>query len=176
MEEEPKNPRFRFEPLDKNKHDRAAFFCGEERLDIYLKEQAAQDLEKRVAAVIVATPDGNTIAGFYTLSQYSIHAGELPPEIHKKLKLPKYPELPATLLGRLARSTAYKGDGVGELLLMSAMEKALTLSRQIASVAIVVDAKDDLAKKFYSEYGFIELPEYANRMFIPMKTVEHIFH
>ena len=74
-------PKLRFEPLDRKKHNRAAFSCQQESLDRYLKEHATQEIKKRVAAVYVLTPDGKTIAGYYTLSQYAIEAGELPPEL-----------------------------------------------------------------------------------------------
>lgn len=165
--------KLRFEPLDKKKHDRAAFSCGNEALDTYLKKQASQDLAKHVAAVVVLTPDGEAIAGYYTLSQYSIDLVSLPEDVAKKL--PRYPELPATLLGRLARSTAFKGRGVGELLLMGALKRALDQSRSVASTAVVVDAKDEQAKAFYLEYGFIELPDHPNRLFLPMTTIEQMF-
>ena len=125
-------PRLRFEPLDKKKHDRAAFSCEQQSLDRYLKEHATQEIKKRVAAIYVLTPDGKTIAGYYTLSQYVIDAGELPPELVQQLHLPKYDKLPATLLGRLARSKEFKGSGLGELLLMGALKRALEHSRNIA--------------------------------------------
>ena len=169
------NPKFRFEPLDTKKHDRAAFSCGKDSLDKYLKEYAAQDIKKRVAAVYVLTPDGKTIAGYYTLSQYSIEADEFPPELVQQLRLPKYDKLPATLLGRLARSQAFRGAGIGELLLMGALTKALEHSRNVASIAVVVDAIDETARAFYSSYGFIEVPGLPNRLFIPMKTVAQLF-
>jgi ribosomal protein S18 acetylase RimI-like enzyme len=168
-------PKSRFEPLDKAKHDRAAFSCGHERLDTYLKEQANQEIKKRVAAVYVLTPDGVTVAGYYTLSQYSIDAGELPPELAKKLRIPKYEKLPATLLGRLARSKEFKGAGLGEILLMGALKRALEHSKNIASVVVVVDAKDEKARAFYKNYGFIDVPDHPNRMFIPMETIEQLF-
>ena len=146
------NVRFTFEPLDKRKHDRTAFSCGVEVLDTYLQQQASLNVEKRTAAVIVATPDGKTIAGYYTLSQYAIAVSDLPEDVYKKLRLPKYPVLPATLLGRLARASAFRGKQVGEVLLMSACERSLRLSREIAFVAMVVDAMDDAAAQFYSTY------------------------
>ena len=133
--------KFRIEPLDRKRHDRVAFSCGVEALDRYLKQQASQDLEKRVAAVLVLTPDGSTIAGYYTLSQYAVSIGQLPEQVLKRLKPPRYPELPATLLGRLARSTAFKGQKIGELLLMDALKRSLDHSQAIASVGVVVDAK-----------------------------------
>jgi predicted GNAT family N-acyltransferase len=166
---------YKFEPLDKAKHDRAAFFCGKDALDNYIKQQARQDADARVAAVFVATTDGKTIAGYYTLSQYAVDAGDLPPEVLDKLKMRRYSPLPATLIGRLARATTHKGQGLGEILLMSALQRALMLSKEIASMAVVVDAKDDQAIKFYSEYGFIQLPEHPNRLFLPMATIEQMF-
>jgi ribosomal protein S18 acetylase RimI-like enzyme len=171
----PEKPTFRFEPLDKKKHDRAAFSCEQESLDRYLKEHATQEIKKRVAAVYVLTPDGKTIAGYYTLSQYAIEAGELPPELVQRLHLPKYDKLPATLLGRLARSKQFKGRGLGELLLMGALKRALKHSRNIASVAVVVDAIDENARAFYRGYGFIDIPNRPNRHFMPMKTVAQLF-
>ena len=168
-------PIFRFEPLDKKKHDRASFSCEQESLDRYLKEHATQEIKKRVAAVYVLTPDGGTIAGYYTLSQYAIEAGELPPELVRQLHLPRHDKLPATLLGRLARSKQFKGRSLGELVLMGALERALEHSRNIASVAVVVDAIDEDARAFYRRYGFIDIPNRPNRLFLPMKTVAQIF-
>ena len=168
-------PKFRFEPLDKKKHNRAAFSCGRESLDTYLKERASQEIKKQVAAVYVLSPDGNAIAGYYTLSQYAIDAGEIPPELMQKLRFPKYDRLPATLLGRLARSVEHKGQGIGELLLMDALRRSLELSRRIASVAVVVDAIDENARQFYQRYGFIDVPGHPNRLFIPTQTVALLF-
>jgi len=165
--------KFKFEPLGA-KHDRAAFSCEHERLNNYLKQQASQDIRRRVAAVYVLTPDGKTVAGYYTLSQYTIDAGALPEEVGRRLRVPKYDKLPATLLGRLARSQQFRGTGLGELLLMGALQKALEHSRNIASLAVVVDAKDQKAAEFYRGYGFIDLPDHPNRLFIPMQTVEEL--
>jgi predicted GNAT family N-acyltransferase len=160
-----------FEPL--GAHDRAAFACGNEALDNYLKKQASQDAKKKVAVVYVATPDGKTILGYYTLSQYSVQFDDIPVEISKKF--PKYPAVPATLLGRLARHSSTRGQGVGELLLLDALYRALTMSAQIASAAIVTDAKDQNAADFYKKYGFIELPKTERRLFLPMASISALF-
>ena len=167
--------KFAIEPFDKKKHDRTAFSCEHEALNTYIKQQASQDIKKHVAAVFVLTPDGKTIAGYYTLSQYAVDSTSVPEETMRNLGLPKYKELPATLLGRLARSLTFQGQRVGELLLMSALKQALDHSHRIASMAVVVDAKDDPAKTFYKKYGFLELPDHSNRLFLPMKTAEQMF-
>lgn len=172
-EDPPSN--FVIEPFDKKKHDRTAFSCEHEALNAYIKQLASQDIKKHVAAVFVLTPDGKTIAGYYTLSQYAIDSSGVPEETMRTLGFPKYKELPATLLGRLARSQALKGQRVGELLLMSALKQALDHSQRIASMAVVVDAKDVPAKTFYKKYGFLDLPDHPNRLFLPMKTVEQMF-
>ena len=164
---------FQTEPLGP-RHERADFSCGVEALDNYLKKQARQDVKKRVAAAFVLSPDGRTIAGYYTLSQYSVDLGTVPSEISRTL--PKYPMVPATLIGRLAVSTVFRGQGLGELLLMDALQRSLTLSIQIASAAVIVDAKDNQAAKIYRKYGFLELPNVTGRLFLPMDTIEQLFH
>jgi predicted GNAT family N-acyltransferase len=166
---------FVIEPFDKKKHNRTAFSCEHEALVQYLKQQASQDIQRRVAAVFVLTRDGSRIAGYYTLSQYAVRLSSVPDEIIKRFNLPHYQELPATLLGRLARDLDFKGQGIGELLLMAALRQALAQSRLIASMAVITDAKDQKAKAFYASYGFIELPDHFNRLFLPMETVEQLF-
>lgn len=165
-------PKFVVEPLGP-RHDRAAFSCGVEALDNYLRKQAGQDLKKRAAAPFVLTPDGEAIAGYYTLAQFAIELQKVPEELAKKL--PKYPVVSATLLGRLARSLRFRGQGVGELLLMDALKRSLNSSKQVASAAVVVDAKDEHAVRFYKGYGFLALPGVERRLLLPMGTVERLF-
>ena len=172
MADEAQNPRFVIEPLGP-KHDRAVFSCGVEALDAYLHKQAGQDLKKRAAVPFVITPDGKTIAGYYTLSQYAVQLDAIPAEVAKKL--PKYPVVPATLLGRLAVSTAFRGQGLGAMLLMDALYRSLRHSREMASAGVVVDAKDAAALALYKKYGFLELPKVERRLFLPMGTVEQLF-
>lgn len=122
----------------------------------------------------VLTSGDDKLAGFYTLTQDNIEAEDLPPELIKQLNLPRYRRIGASLLGRLARDLTYRGKGVGELLLVDALKRCLGMSRQIASAAVIVDAKDDKARKFYREFGFIPFPESPNRLFLPMATIERL--
>lgn len=107
--------------------------------------------------------------GFYTLSALSIRLQELPADIAKRL--PKYPAVPATLLGRLAVDEGARGRRYGELLLMDALARSLRASRTVASAAVVVDAKDDDARRFYERYDFLSLPDSPQRLFLPMRTI-----
>jgi GNAT superfamily N-acetyltransferase len=164
--------RYRIEPLGE-KHNRAAFSCGVEALDRYLQRQAAQDISKHVAAAFVITPDGETSAGFYTLSAHIVSLGDLPEKVSKKL--PRYPNVPATLLGRLAVSKEFRGWGIGELLLLDAFKRVLVNAREVASAAVVVDAKDERARDFYLRHDFVPLSSQSNRLFYPVKTIEKLF-
>jgi ribosomal protein S18 acetylase RimI-like enzyme len=163
---------FRIEPLGAH-HNRAAFSCGVEELDRYLQKQAGQDLKKRVAAVFVATEDETTVAGFYTLSAHMLNVGELPAAVAKKL--PRYPNIPVTLLGRLAVSKEFRSQRLGELLLMDALRQSLAGSHLVASAAVVVDSKNDDARRFYQKYDFIPLPSTPTRLFYLMKTIAVLF-
>jgi hypothetical protein len=103
--------RYRIEPLSSG-HDRKDFTCGAEALDRYIRTQATQDLRRRVATCFVAVEEGsNAVVGFYTLAATSLVLTDLPEDQAKKL--PRYPAIPAILLGRLAVSTAVKGQGLG---------------------------------------------------------------
>ena len=161
-------PEFFVEPLS-HRHDRTAFSCGSPALDLYFKTQARPDVEKDLAAVFVLTSDGKTVAGYYALSQYSVEADAIPEAIRRKLT--RHRSIPATLIGRLARDLSFRGQNVGELLLMDALNRAHALSRQIASWAVLVDAKDAAATAFYKKYGFLEIQGYASKLFLPMRTI-----
>jgi len=162
------------EPLTKS-HNRTSFSCGNETLDRYLKEQASQDLRRRVAAPFILTlnHDHKTIVGYYTLSAFSVNLQDLPDDVRKKL--PAYPLVPVTLLGRLAVDVRYRGKGAGEFLLSDALERAFTQSSQIAAAAVVVDAIDEKAAAFYRHFDFTDFPDKPGRLFITMKTIVDIF-
>jgi predicted GNAT family N-acyltransferase len=116
------------------------------------------------------------IAGYSTLSADNIDAKDLPEGIVSQLNLPRYSYIGATLIGRLARDLVYKGQGVGELLLVDALQKSLYMSRNIASAAVVVGAKDEKAHQFYVDFGFIPFPDSKKkRLFLPMATIEATF-
>jgi predicted GNAT family N-acyltransferase len=163
---------FKIEPLGK-KHDRTAFSCGKQSLDQYLKDQSGQAVGKNLAAVFILTADGKKIAGYYTLSSYAVKLDEIPEEIARKLT--RMPEIPATLLGRLARSIEFRGQGIGGILLVDALKKALENSAHVACWAVVVDAIDVEAEEFYRRYGFLPFPNKPNRLFLPMNSIQKMF-
>lgn len=159
----------RIEPLAKH-HDRQSFKCGSEALDRYLQQQARQDADKHVAApFVLVDPPAVTVLGYYTLSASMLSVDEIAPELAKKL--PRYPQLPVTLIGRLAVDSQLKGQGRGEFLLMDALHRSLAHAAEIAAMAVVVDAKDEAAEAFYRHFDFAPLQTNPRRLYLPMKTV-----
>lgn len=155
-------------------HIKEDFKCGIDLLDNYLKKQAGQDMKRNLAACFVITQAGKQVVkGYYTLSNASIPQHLIPAEIRKRLP-GTYKDIPATLLGRLARDLSEIGNGMGELLLMDALYRAYLASDTIGSFAVVVDPIDERAISFYDSYGFIMLPD-SGKMFLPMKTIVQLF-
>ncbi len=156
-------------PLD-SRHDRPGFHCGISSLDDYIRKQARQDVKRRVSRVFVAaaTEHPNTIVGYYTLSTLSIELCQLPEALARKL--PRHP-VPAALLGRLAVNQRAQGHGVGGMLLVDAIKRTLAISDEIAIYAMVVDAIDERAQRFYEKFGFSLLSSKSRRLFLPLKSI-----
>ena len=152
-------------------HDRTAFASGVEPLDRYFRSQAGRDARKNMAApFVLLLPDG-AIAGYYTLSATGVKLTEFPADITRKL--PRYPVVPATLLGRLAVDQNYQGRGYGRFLLADALFRAVR--SEIASFAIIVEAKDEAVRRFYERESFLPLPEQPLKLFRPMADIRRLF-
>ena len=103
----PESVDFCLETLEKQ-HDRAVFSCGNQQLDRYLHGLATQDKKRNIAIpYVILDRERQKIIGYYTLSMSGINLEHLPPSITKKL--PKYPIVGVTLMGRLAVDRHYRG-------------------------------------------------------------------
>lgn len=144
-------------------HDRSGFLCGVDELDRYFHSQVTQDVRRKAATcyVLVDTIQ-NRIAGFHTLAAASIPLVDIPESFKKRL--PRYKDLPAVLIGRMAIAKDYQKKGLGSLLIYNAVE--IAMDSPITGVALVVDAKDENAKKFYLHNGFIALESLPNRLIL----------
>ena len=161
---------FRVEALGPQ-HDRRTFTCGVEALDRYLRTQAGRDARNNVAAPFVLVLSDGTVGGFYALSSTAVNLAELPGTLTRRL--PRYPLIPATLIGRLAVDLRCRGKGLGRHLLADALYR---VSRsEIASFAAIVDAKDEGARQFYEREGFSTFPDQPMRLFLPMASIAKLF-
>jgi ribosomal protein S18 acetylase RimI-like enzyme len=156
---------FAIELLDDAQHDRAAFSCGVEPLDLYFRKQVGQDMRRRATVCYVAREIAtNAIAGYYTLAAASVLLSGIPPNLAKKL--PRYPDVPVARLGRLAVGRGFRRIKLGGALLWDAIERARR--SEIAVYGVVVDAKDDEAVAFYEHHGFVMLSAEARQLILPL--------
>ncbi len=142
-----------------------------EALDRYVRTQATQDARRRVAAPFVLPLADGTIAGYNTLSATTVRLADLPERLARHL--PRYPVVPATLLGRLAVDRRWRDWGFGRLLLADAAWRAAR--SEIASFAVIVEAKDDDARSFYERESFMPLPDRPMMLFRPMADTRRLF-
>ncbi len=151
-------------------HGRAEFACGVPALDRYFKTVASQDARRGLATCFVALDPGTgSIAGYYTLSAASIEIGEYP----EKKNVGHYSRIPAALLGRLAVSLRYKGQGLGTALLYDAMRRVA--DNALAATAIIVDAKEEAAAAFYQHHGYLSFGPGRSRLYLAIKDVRRLF-
>lgn len=164
------------ELLDPTRHNREAFDCGVEQLNIFLKQKANKEsgvLSKTF--VLTCTQEPGEILGFYSLSATKLSVENLPDDLKKKYG--HYGGIPATLLGRLASATKFQGNKdlrVGETLLIHAMKNSYQASLRVASYGLLVDvliSKEVDPRGFYQKYGFVSCENSDTKMYLPMKTI-----
>lgn len=162
--------RFSIEPLSKN-HIRSDFVSGNSRIDEYFIKGVSQDVKRKYAACFVARELAtDRIAGFYTLSSSNVPLTEVPKELAKKL--PRYPTVPAVLLGWLARHSDFAGIGLGEALLFDVIHTVAIAP--IGAHAIFADAIDQKAVEFYLAYGFTPLLEHPRKLYLPLAVASKL--
>jgi len=161
----------KIEPLDSRRHIRSDFCCGRDSLDNYIRKQASQDIKRRIATAFVLIDEPETsVLAYYTLSAYTVDVSVLNEDLAKRL--PRYPLLPATLLGRLAVDNSQQGKRFGELMLIDALHKSLDSTAQVASLAVVAEALDEEALGFYIKYGFQPFRQEPLKLYLSMKSIE----
>jgi len=150
-------------------HNRAAFNCGNQELNQYLRNTARQHTEKGISRTFVLLDDSNPseILGFFTLTACEIHVEKLPRKYAKK-----YPaKAPAAKLARLAVTKKLQKKGLGSHMMINAIERILKVSEHLGIIGFFVDAKNAEAKAFYEQFGFLPLPDNPLELFLPLATL-----
>lgn len=156
------------EPFDKS-HDRSAFTCGKPALDDFLRTRVSQYEKRRLGKTFVAVSEGEKrVRGYYTLAAGAVAFEHLPTVA--STKLPKHP-IPVILLARLAVDQSAQGKGLGEKMLLDALQRSLDLSDNLGAHAVEVDALDDSAITFYGKYGFSPLLDNPRHLYLPLATI-----
>jgi GNAT superfamily N-acetyltransferase len=159
------------EPFGKS-HDRSAFTCGKPALDEFLRTRVSQYEKRRLGKTFVAVLQGEQrVRGYYTLAAGAVAFEHLPTVA--STKLPKHP-IPVILLARLAVDLSVQGQGLGEKLLLDALQRSLDLSDKLGAHAVEVDALDDSAISFYVKYGFSPLLDNPRHLYLPLATIDRV--
>jgi len=169
----------RLEPLTGH-HDRNRFDCGVEVLNVWLKQTAIQHQRKGISRTFVAVPadeaavqlwaqtaytvEASDILGFYALTSAFVLTDDLPAKQAKR-----YPrQIAVTRLGRLATRAHMQGQGLGQLLLADAVNRARTAAPALGSAGLFVDAKSEAVARFYERYGFTPSADQPLKLFLSL--------
>lgn len=170
----------RVEPLTGH-HDRSWFDCGVPALDTWLQQIAPQHQRKGISRTFVAVPLDEpsvqtwqrggyddigpaSILGFHALAAAVVLVENLPPALAKS-----YPrQIPVTRLGRLATRQDLQGQGLGRLLLADAIQRTRAAAQAVGSAGIFVDAKDEVAARFYRHFGFQSRRDAPLQLYLPL--------
>lgn len=162
-----------FARFDKVVHLRAGFDCGLTVLNDFILKYASQQQDKDLTTVYVCTKRTDKIPkniyGYYTLSANAISPSIFPVDMANKL--PRDQLIPTIKIGRLARNIKLTTSGFGNILLGDALYRSYRISRNVGSLAVDVDAKNDKLVNFYKRHGFVKLNATSNCLIVPMKTL-----
>jgi predicted N-acetyltransferase YhbS len=150
-------------------HDRDAFDCTNNALNQFLRQTARQHIQKGISRTFVLTDSEQPemILGFFTLSACEVRAEWLPSNVAKK-----YPStVPGVRLARLAVTKAWQRQGIGEILMIEAMQRTLIIARNVGIIGLFVDAKDAVAKAYYERFGFVGMEATPLELFLPLSTL-----
>ena len=155
-------------PLDKARHDRVRFDCGEQALNLFLAHMAHQQSLKDNSRTYVLEDPHNpkAIVGFYTLAMIHVDLGRLPETYRKKHRQ----NSTAGLVARLAVDKRFVGRGIGGWLLVDALKRLLDASESVGFPMVIVEAKED-AVDFYRRFGFAPFVSEPNTLYMTVADI-----
>lgn len=153
-------------------HNLEGFDCGSEPLNAFLKQTARQHAERGISRTFVLVDQDavapKPILGFFSLNICQIKSETLPPQ--EANKLPR--DVSGMRLGRLAVAQTYQRQGIEKKLVVAAMAKFIEIFNTAGGIGLFVDAKDQEAKNYYEQFGFIALPSNGLQLFLSARTIQ----
>jgi GNAT superfamily N-acetyltransferase len=149
-----------------------AFDSGDAAMNEYFHRYAKKNQGHLFGITYVCVYPPAHVLGFYTIAATSIPRTGIPDELLKGL--PKYQDLPAILLGRLAVHRKAQGKRIGELLISHCFDVCLHMTKICGARYVVTDAYKS-AVAFYRKYGFREIQGSGHpkttKMFLDLRVV-----
>ena len=137
--------------LDLDKHRRDEFDCGDDSLNKWLQRYAGQNRRRNTAATWVVVDDQGTVAAYACVSMTRIDRSASP--AHLATGAPT--RIPALLIGRLGVDQRVARHGVGTALVVHILQKAVEINACAACRAVVVDALNPDAFRWWQRFGFV---------------------
>lgn len=149
-------------------YDTASFDCGVDSLNSYLQKFALLNHKNGSSRTYVAVDD-SSVVGYFSLAYGSVEHSQTPPRITQGLG--RYP-VPVLILARLAVDRSCQKIGLGRSLLKHAFLKTISAAEIAGLRALVVHAKDDVARRFYEQFGFAQSPLDPLHLFLLLKDIQ----
>lgn len=167
------------EPLDPEKHDRAAFSCGVAQVDNFFRNTANKLVKAdNLRTWVMTDPDGSII-GFYAMNAHAVDYTDLPKRFARTR--PGHGSIPAAYISMIGVHKDLQGKGYGGDLLADCLKRIARVAEQIGIAVVMLDVLDcgDPAlvvrrQRAYAAYGFEPLPSQPLRMFLPLATVSRL--
>lgn len=151
-------------------HDRTAFDCGNEALNLYLRVYARQNSasggSRTYVAVLPSEP--KRILAYYTISPGEIEFPRVPSELTRGLG--RY-AVPVFRLGRLAVDRLEQGRGLGATLLAVAADRALNARELVGGLGLAIDAKNAEVASWYARHGAVPFLDDPLKLLLPFATI-----
>lgn len=163
------------EPLDPEKHDRAAFSCSVEQVDNFFKRTANKLATADNLRVFVMTTPAGDLIGFYALNAQAVDYSDLPGK-YARARL-GHGSIPAAHIPMIGVDSRHQGKGYGGDLLVDGLRRIANAAENIGIAVVMLDVLDcgepertPRRKALYEGYGFTSLPSNSLRLFLPVAT------
>ncbi|OCW57770.1 GNAT family N-acetyltransferase [Hoeflea olei] len=166
-------------PLDPDRHDRAAFSCGIDKVDNFFRRTANKlSSAGNVRVFVLTAPEGDLI-GFHALNVHAVDFTNLPPRYARTR--PDHGSIPAAYISMIGVDSRYQGQGFGGDLLVDTLRRIAGAAESIGIVVVTMDVLDcgdetrtARRKALYESYGFAPLPSHPLRLYMALATVRNL--
>lgn len=143
------------------------FDCGSPALNQFLQRYALVNQKANSAQTYVCCVEG-VVVGFYSLVVGSVDPESAPSRVSKGLA--RHP-IPVMILARLAVDQAHQRKGLGQALLKDALLRTAQAADIAGIRALLVHAKDEVARQWYSSWEFESSPTDSLHLFLMLKDL-----
>lgn len=150
------------------RHILEEFECGREALNKWLRNNALTNQRVGYTKVIVVAHELHVV-GFYGLSVSSVKRDDAPRAMRPH---PAPKEIPCLLLGQLGVDMRWQGRGIASGLLKDVFMRTLEIAERAGTRALVVNALDNNAAKFWAAQGFIQAKDDPNTFFASVADIQ----